>query len=271
VLPIFGAAATWVVSLVDFETLPRTLAYMKANPERVSIALIALAVVSPAIKAFFVLVSRFFRWLFRLGGKKDVIAEQPSEAEMLVQAIGVSGFSRHATKAEKRKDWKACAEKIKEHKAKDLRIMGATGWETFGDPGSPLHKLLGRFNGEVKILLMKPDAALPALIHRAAEIGQSPADYAKEIERSIDRLRNLRKSGRNISLKLYTQTPVWKMIISNDYMWLQHYRCDSNVDDTPVYVFFSDGDEGTSLFHALYSVWLKRWDVDGNETVDLSL
>lgn len=239
--------------------------YLQKHPIRISIAAGLLALATPLIRVLFRLIIRGLRQLFYPGTMdKQVDSERP-DAEMLVQAVGVSAFYPHSTKAEKKRDWHSCVESIKNHHARDLRIMGATGWNTFGEPKSPLYRLLSQFDGEVKILLMLPDPKLPALIRRAKETGRAPEEYVAEIKRSIERIRVLRAKGKNISLKFYSQTPIWKMIISNDFMWLQHYCATTDVEDTHVYVFFSDGDDGSSLFHPLYSVWLKRWEHDDNK------
>lgn len=262
------SAYTWLLQFGESGSTYALIQYLEKYPVRVSIAAIVVAMFSPAIKG---LITSAYMWLRgKLPSGHADIEQESSEEELLVQAVGISGFYPHTSKKEKRDDWKTCVARIRGHRAKDLRIMGATGWATFGAPESPLYKLLDEFDGEIKVLLMKADPSLSALVQRAKETGYKPDDYALEIRRSIDRLRQLKGKGKNISLKCYTQMPVWKMLISNDYMWLQHYRNSRNVDDTPVYVFYSDGDEGTSLFHALYSVWLKRWEVDGNEVIDLS-
>lgn len=266
-IAVITSVGTWVLQLWEGTPTLSWVLYIQTHPARISVAAMAIALFSPAIK---VLISSLGKRVVGLFSHREIEErEELSEADQLVRAVGISGFYSHATKAEKKRDWKACVEKIKSHRAKDLRIMGATGWNTFGAPESPLYKLLEQFNGEIKVLLMTPDPALPALIQRAKETQQNPAGYASEITRSVERLKALRGRGKNISLKFYTQMPVWKMLISNDYMWLQHYRSSKNVEETPVYVFFSDGDEGTSLFHALYSVWLKRWEFDQNAPYDL--
>lgn len=191
--------------------------------------------------------------------------------QKLNEYIGASGFSPNHNLSETKRNWAECVGKIKATKAKDLRIMGATGYKTFGEKDSPLYTFLEKYDGEVKVLLIEPNANLDALISRAAQTEKTPQNYADEVTKSVERLKDLvRNKNRKITLKLYKQTPIWKMIISNDYMWLQHYStCSDDVHKTPVYTFYSDGDGGTSLFHALYSVWQKRWELDGNTLVEL--
>lgn len=262
-----AAFITYVVQILEIGSEHPILLYAKTHPIRISLVAITLVFLAPVFRGLFFAARN--KLAEARGRSPDI--NIPSEAEALLQAAGVSGFSPHATKIEKKTDWKSCNAKIRANKAIDLRIMGSTGWNTFGHHQSPLYQLIEQFQGEIKILLMNPDPALPTLIQRAAETNKTPAQYAKEINDSITRLKLLKQQkGRNISLKLYDQIPIWKMLISNDYMWLQHYSKNMNVEDTPVYTFFSDGDGGTSLFHALYSVWIKRWDVDGNKVCDLT-
>lgn len=282
VFTVVASAFTYAVQNYELGSGHPLLVYAHNYPSRIYFAVIAIALLSPVIRALisvaFRLVSFGFSAVVSLLGLKREHEEEnfateesaASLAETLVQATGITGFSPHATRLEKKADWVTCNEKIRGNKAIDLRIMGATGWRTFGDKTSPLYKLLEQFHGEVKILLMKPDPSLPALIDRARELSKTPEEYVEEIKKSIVRLTELKKKGRNISLKLYCQTPIWKMIICNDYMWLQHYCKNKEVENTPVYTFFSDGDGGTSLFNAIYSVWIKRWDIDGNEKFELS-
>lgn len=263
---ILTGAYTVAVQSVIVATADHPIAaYVYAHPIRISLAAVVVAAATPLVRFAFRLPIKAVRFLYARLTVSHEAEEEPSPAGQLVQAVGVSGFSPHSTKAEKNRDWKSCVDSIKGHHARDLRIMGATGWNTFGAPTSPLHKLLAQFDGEVKVLLMLPDPTLAALVRRARETGRTPEEYVAEIRRSIDRIRALRAAGKNISLKFYTQTPIWKMLISNDFMWLQHYCKAKDVEDTPVYVFFSDGDGGTSLFHPLYSVWLKRWERDDNK------
>lgn len=264
IAPALVGFATAIVQFVEISLDYPVLQYLKTHTERVSIAAITLVVLTPVLRGIFsALWRKCSLWI------KSFKNSQPSSAEALIQATGINAFSPHFLRSERLADWKNCNEKIKSNKTIDLRIMGATGWNTFGDSKAPLYRLLSQFTGEVKILLMKPDPTLPALIQRATEVGKTAEQYVTEINNSISRLKQLKRNGKNISLKLYSQTPIWKMIISNDYMWLQHYCKSKNVEESPVYVFFSDGDGGTSLFHALYSVWLKRWDMDNNESCDL--
>lgn len=182
----------------------------------------------------------------------------------LLASIGVSGFWAHSKKNDKETNWESCQQKILANHPNEIRILGATGWETFGKPGSPLHDMLLKFRGEIRILLIKPEC--DAFRVRTRALGINEKDYKKEITDSISFCEKLRDRGISIVVKLYIQPPIWKMIFTENYMWLQHYKPDKHVDDTPVYTLFANQDE-TSLYFPLMDVFRKRWDYDNNETV----
>lgn len=183
----------------------------------------------------------------------------------LLAAAGLSGFSRHCTDLEKDQDWTICNQHLKTNPSNDIRILGLSGWETFGSPKSPLHELLKESSGEIKILLIDPDS--DAFKKRATSLGKNNLRRLKaDIAKSLEFCEELKKQGKSIWVKQYTQTPIWKMIFTNHYLWLQYYAPGIHVNDTPVYTFFANTDK-TSLFYPLTNVFKKRWDVDGNRTV----
>jgi hypothetical protein len=100
---------------------------------------------------------------------------------------------------------------------------------------------------------------------RASAIGVPLDTYKQEIFSSIEYLKELREKGKSVSLKLYKQRPVWKMIIIDDFLWLQHYVTAHHVENTPVFGIHRDNNS-ESLFEPLYAVFMKKWKFDGNPT-----
>ncbi len=182
----------------------------------------------------------------------------------ILASAGLSGFWKHQTNEEKKADWESCAKQIGSHASGDIRILGVTGWQTFGSPESPLHRVLRGFQGEIKILLIKPRCK--AFSTRARSINENEDAYEREIEKSLAFCKELAAAGKSIWVKQYTQPPIWKMIFTNQYLWLQYYKPTVHVDNTPVYTLFANR-EGTSLYYPLTDVFRKRWDLDGNDTV----
>ncbi len=113
-------------------------------------------------------------------------------------------------------------------------------------------------------MLIKPRC--DAFTIRAKALGLKEKDYEKEIKNTIAYCEQLSAKGKSIIVKLYKQTPIWKMVFTENYMWLQHYKPDDHVDNTPVYTLFANEGE-TSLYFPLMDVFRKRWDYDDNETV----
>jgi hypothetical protein len=246
-------------------TLPKIAAYLVAHPTRALIALIFFALLAPFINGGVRAIFRLcWGWIKRLFSPKGEAiqannSEPANDHKALALYAGISSFSPHATKKDKREDWQQCRQQIES--AKDLRIMGATGWDTFASPEAPLHSLIKKFKGDIKILMLDKNAQA-VIENRALELSRAHRDYSEEIEKSIAFLTALKKTKTDfqIEVRMYKKPLVWKMIICNSYMWLQHYWSEKNVDDSPVYTFFSDGAENpTSLFHPFYSEWQRLW------------
>lgn len=246
-------------------------AYFLLHPDRLIISILILLFVTPyargGLKAILKLANTSVLKLFdnthsELEEQKKIAIVTEDGPVDLARFAGLSSFSDHKSQKDKNLDWGECKKNIAS--AKDLRIMGATGWATFGDVGTPLHDVVKKFKGELKILLLCNDASADVLLSRAAATNKDPTKYHLEIEKSLAMLRKLKIDfpKRTIEVKLYKKPLIWKMIICNSYMWLQHYwEIEDDVENTPVYTFYSDGGERkTSLFHPFYEEWKKQWE-----------
>lgn len=156
--------------------------------------------------------------------------------------------------------------------ARDILILGATGYNTFArsdvEGKAMLREQLEQMTGEIKIMLLHPKAQQAE--SRAQALGVPLGDYQQEIHKSINFLRQLKTKGQNISLKVYVQKPIWKMILLDDFLWLQYYHPNSHVEQMPVYGIHRKQPIGEySLFGPLYEVFQKKWNDDNNPTVDL--
>jgi hypothetical protein len=63
---------------------------------------------------------------------------------------------------------------------------------------------------------------------------------------------------KGVSLKLYSDPPLWKLMILGDYAWVQHYHPGLNVQALPEYLFLH-GQNATSLFASFYQYFAMRW------------
>lgn len=157
--------------------------------------------------------------------------------------------------------------------ARDILILGATGYNTFARSGvegkAMLREQLERMTGEIKIMLLHPKAQQVEV--RANSLGVPIEKYRQEIHDSINFLKQLKNKGQNISLKVYVQRPIWKMILLDDFLWLQYYHPNCHVEQMPVYGIYRRQQIGEySLFGPLYEVFQKKWNNDNNPTVDFS-
>lgn len=167
----------------------------------------------------------------------------------------VSFFPRRAPDAQRR---------IKQLKAEQgtgrtIMVMGSSGYSSFvdqvGDLSSVLDKCLG-----AKILLVNPysqeaSARIQAIGHAECTL----AAFREEVRQSIALLKRLKAMGKAVKLKLYSDPPLIKMVILGDYLWLQHYHADLDVQTMPEYVLrHNRKDHGLYTLYAHY--FEQRWE-----------
>ncbi len=166
----------------------------------------------------------------------------------------VSFFPRRARGAQRR------IKRLKEEHGtgRTIMVIGSSGASTFvdqvGDLSSVLDKCLG-----AHILLVNPSS--PEASARIEAIGHPEytlATFREEVRRSITLLKRLRAMGKAVTLKLYSDPPLVKMVILGDYLWLQHYHADLDVQIMPEYVLrHNRKDHGLFTLYAHY--FQQRW------------
>ncbi|MGB2580288.1 MAG: hypothetical protein WBC83_01170 [Minisyncoccia bacterium] len=187
----------------------------------------------------------------------------------MLEGIGLRKFSPHCDQADKKKDWDNCVKEISSSAPHSLHILGATGWRTFGSPQSPLHDLLISFQGVIRILLIKPGS--DGFKRRTVDLKHHEEEYKREILNTIEFCKELKeKHHKNIEVRLYTEEPIWKMILTEQYLWLQYYDPSSPVEDTPVYTLQTrEPPTLSSLYYPLTRVFEKRWTEKTTKRVNL--
>jgi hypothetical protein len=166
--------------------------------------------------------------------------------------------------------------KLKEEQgfAREVMIIGSTGFRTFAEPEGDLHRVVQRCR-EAKIMLLDP--LREGAIVRAKSIPDpeiTPEVIRDQIIKSIDFLKGLKAAQKNIRLKLYPDMPLLKLAILGDYVFLRHYHTGVNVRNMPEYVFKNDHHLG-GLYLPLFRYFLSRWhdpdipeyDLDTDELV----
>jgi len=187
------------------------------------------------------------------------------------QNSGIFYYRRNDSDTDRTKNASFLEERITS--ATHIDIIGATGYKTFAHQDSTsravLRDLLSNSSAEIKILLLHPDSAEAA--SRAQALGVPLATYRSEILASIDFLKDLKSRDRGVALKLYSQRPIWKMIVADDFLWLQYYHPHLHVEKSPVYGISRSLVSGQyNLFDPFYAVFRKKWNYDGNPTYDFA-
>ena len=149
--------------------------------------------------------------------------------------------------------------KEKQGFARDLSLIGSTGFRTFVDPEGELHQVVQNCR-DARIMLLNPyseGASMRAKAIPDPEI--TPELLGEQIKRSIDFLKRLREAQKNIKLKLYPDRPFLKLAILGDYIWVQHYHPGLDIQTMPKYVFRHDQNPG-ALYSPFYQYFLNRWN-----------
>ncbi len=152
------------------------------------------------------------------------------------------------------------AKKLKEKQgiARDVMIIGSTGFSTFVAPDGDLHHVV-RNCREAKIMLLDPFGE--GAITRARSINSpliTPEIFREQIMESINFLKGLKSLQINIRLKLYPDAPLFKLAVLGDYLFVRHYHTGLEVSKMPEYVFRHDQNAG-SLYSPFYQYFLSRW------------
>ncbi len=176
-------------------------------------------------------------------------------AKMAAGAGLVSFFPRRGRRAQ---------DKIRQLKEKHgtgrtIMVIGSSGYATFvdqvGDLSTVLEKCLG-----AEILLVNPySQEASARIRAIARPDFTLENFREEVRQSIDLLKRLKAIGKAVKLKLYSDPPLVKLVILGDYLWLQHYHTDLDVQTMPEYVLKHNlKDHG--LYTLYYQYFVQRWE-----------
>ncbi len=142
--------------------------------------------------------------------------------------------------------------------ARNVMLIGSTGFTTFVDPEGDLHQVLKKCRG-AKIMLLDPSGE--GANSRARSI-QSPditlESFREQIARSIEFLKGLKEVQKDIRLKLYQDVPLLKLAILGDYIFLRHYHQGVDVKRLPEFVFRHQSNPGC-LYNPFYQYFLDRW------------
>lgn len=142
--------------------------------------------------------------------------------------------------------------------ARNVMLIGSTGFTTFADPAGDLHQVIQKCRG-AKIMLLDPSGE--GANSRARSI-QSPditlESFREQIAKTIEFLKGLKEVQRDVRLKLYQDVPLLKLAILGDYVFLRHYHHGVDVRKLPEFVFRHLSNPGC-LYNPFYQYFLDRW------------
>jgi hypothetical protein len=167
----------------------------------------------------------------------------------------VSFFPRRTRGAQRR------IKQLKEEQStgRTISVIGSSGHSTFVDQVGGLSSVLDKCLG-ARIMLVNPcskeaSARILAINHPEFTLDK----FREEVRQSIQLLKRLKAMGKVIKLKFYSDSPLIKLVILGDYLWLQHYHADLDVQTMPEYVLrHNRKDHGLYTLYAHYFV--QRWE-----------
>jgi len=184
---------------------------------------------------------------------------------------GLVSFSPRRTREAQRR-----IKTLKEEQSmgRTIMVIGSSGYSSFVDQVGDLSSVLDKCIG-AKILLVNPygqeaRTRMQALAHPKYTL----AAFQEEVRQSIELLKRLKAIGKAVKLKLYSDPPLIKMVILGDYLWLQHYHADLDVQTMPEYVLqHNRKDHGLFTLYSHYfaqrwkSAEIPEYDLDTDELV----
>lgn len=143
---------------------------------------------------------------------------------------------------------------------RDIFVMSVTGYDVFVAEHRHLQKVIDD-SFELRVLLLNPYA--PNASHRVQSLPGSEdllARYRQECESTIGRLTRLAAAGKKVSLKFYDDPPLWNLIVTGEYVWVQYCHDGHEFKSQPEYVFeLNKSNPAQGLFPAFYVHFLNNW------------
>ena len=149
--------------------------------------------------------------------------------------------------------------KEKHGTGRTIMVIGSSGYGTFVNQVGDLSTVLGKCLG-AKILLVNPYSQEASTRVRAiAHPDFTLENFRAEVRQCIELFKRLKAIGKAVKLKLYSDPPLVKLVVLGDYLWLQHYHTDLDVQTMPGYVFRHNLKEH-GLYTLCYQYFVQKWE-----------
>jgi len=143
--------------------------------------------------------------------------------------------------------------------ARDIMLIGSTGFRTFVNPKSDLHEAIMSCR-DAKIILLNPFSEGASVRSKSiSEPGITMDHFRSQIKKSIKFLKEIHAVSKNIRLKLYSDIPFLKLTILGDYIWVQHYHAGLDVRFMPEYAF-KHNQNSSGFYSTFYQYFLTKWN-----------
>lgn len=204
--------------------------------------------------------------LYSFFNKIIFIYKENNRLTQIIESFGIKGFYPYNSKEEREEEWSSLVSEFKKNNPQNLKVLALNGWETFASQDAPLHDYINKFENKLTVLLIDPNCEACDFRVNALEINKE--QFKLDHDKSVSFCRSLKSKGIDIQLFFYSQRPIWKMIGTESYVWLQHYDKFSHVDENPVYEFYKNK-EKTSMYFPLLAIIEKKLQSDGNVEIKL--
>jgi hypothetical protein len=225
--------------------LPVSATYFLSFWSRVEHDKFSLIAMEMAVAIFLIVCLNYFRRSMR----------DRALATVATGAGLVSFFPRRTRGAQRR------IKQLKEEQGtgRTISIIGSSGHSTFVDQVGGLSSVLDKCLG-ARIMLVNPYSQEASMRIQAINHPEFTLDtFREEIRQSIQLLKRLKAMGKSVKLKLYSDAPLIKLVILGDYLWLQHYHADLDIQTMPEYVL-----QHNCKDHSLYTLYahyfVQRWE-----------
>ena len=149
--------------------------------------------------------------------------------------------------------------KTRQGRAKNLMVIGSTGYHTFVEPTGDLHTVIWK-SLEAKIMLLNPySEAARTRASALLDSAVTPDALGEQVEKSIELCKRLKAGQKSVRLKLYSDPPHVKLAILGDSIWLQHYHTGLDVHMMPEYVFEQNHND-YGFYTLFYQYFTRRWE-----------
>jgi len=234
-----------VLSSIFATLLIELFKYVESNRDNIELSVVALQeVLTGAITTWFVVsciivVIQIGGWMLN---KRELAA--------LSTHAGLNIYLKNFGEDDEREIQKSLIDSLSG--VRTIKILAATGFNTFGDQKSFLYEAVEKCPGLVSIIMLSPHEENEASLQRSKALSVYNDDYRREIINTITVLKELRSKGKNIELRFYNHLPLWKLYVTDDEAWVQHYNPNAHVSTTPIYGF-KKNNKGQCNFYDFFS------------------